>query len=134
MSGLFLQMAADIREAFKEDLEARDVTFRRYSSTPNLVEGTAANVLQTSMVLPGLFLPASAGTVEAFDVRFMDGVVDATNLRFAIFAAEGAAFRPGPKDRAVLYADGREWFILGNTPINVDGVTDIVYSMGFRLP
>jgi hypothetical protein len=34
----------------------------------------------------------------------------------------------------VLYADGLEWQVLGCTPLNVDGLTDILFSVGFKRP
>jgi hypothetical protein len=131
---LYTELAATIRAAFQGDLDARDVTFRRYTNVSSLVQGTTNRALAASVTLPGLVLPASGGTLEAFDVRFMQDVQDAANVRFAIFAADGASFRPGPKDVADLYGDGREWLVMGNTPLNVDGNTDLLYSVGFRLP
>jgi hypothetical protein len=132
---LYQEIAAELKIAFKEDLEARDVTFRRYSEAGgDFVEGTSNRALAASQVLPALILPASGGTLEAFDVRFMNDVRDSANVRFALVAGSGTTFRPEPNDLAVLYADGLEWLVMGCTPLNVDGATDIIYSIGFRLP
>ena len=131
---LFQELAAEVKAAFQDDLEARDVVVtRRAAPTHDLVEGTVTPGATSTSTMPALILPASGGTLEAFDVRFMDGVRESSNVRFALLAADGAAFRPEPNDTADLYGDGREWLVMGCTPISPDG-TDVVYAAGFRLP
>lgn len=108
----------------------RAVTFTRWTDTNNDVAGTVGRVASQVQTLKAATLPASSGTLEAFDVRFMPDVQDGQDLRFMVCGAEGSTFRPEPKD-TVNYGDGVEWQVLGNTPLSVDG-TDVIYSIGTR--
>lgn len=114
----------------------RDITYIRYTKGGDLVGGTASRAIEMQTTLKSAVVPASGGTLEAFDVRFFEGISAATDVRFAIVATlqpDGtpAAFMPSPGDEATF--DGRTWLVMGNTPLNVDG-TPVTYSIGFRGP
>lgn len=103
----------------------------RYADTSNAVAGTVSRVVLLEQELTAVILPASQGTLEAFDVRFMSGVMDDLNVRFCIMSAKDSTFTPAPKDVADYY-DG-EWQVMGCTPLNVNG-TAVIYSVGLRKP
>lgn len=107
------------------------MTINRYSYVSDPVAGTVVKTLQATQTLTAVILPASKGTLEAFDVRFMSDVLESTDVRFGILAAEGAVFQPEPKDEAVFF--GATWDIMGCTPLNVAG-TALTYSVGFKKP
>lgn len=111
----------------------RSVTVNRMPTNqmPDPVSGVVTRVPAMSYAFTGAFLPASAGTLEAFDVRFMSEVQAGTDVRFCIMSAEGATFRPGPGDESTF--DGKKWLVMGCTPLCVDG-TDVIYSVGFKSP
>lgn len=130
MSAFYEEMRALADELLTEF--GRPVTLRRFAANQNdLVEGTVGRTIVLSQTLNAAILPASGGTVEAFDVRFFDGLNASLNLRFAIISAEGATFMPQPNDEATF--EGRDWQVMGCTPLNVDG-TAVIYSVGFRGP
>lgn len=133
---LYLELQALAYELLDEF--GRDVTFVRYDKVGavDVLEGTVERVPLATQVLRVAIVPASGGTLEAFDVRFMDGINDATDVRFGICAARlangsPATFMPEPGDEATF--DGRTWLVMGNTPLNVDG-TPVSFSVGFRGP
>lgn len=116
----------------------RDITFIRYDKAAAVdpLEGTVSRVVLLTQTLRCAVIPASGGTLEAFDVRFMSDVADSTDVRFAICSAlqsngAPALFMPEPTDEATF--DGRTWLVMGNTPLNVDG-TPVIFSIGFRGP
>lgn len=110
----------------------RPITVTRYQETVDKVASSTVKALLASQTLNGAVLPASQGTLEAFDVRFMEGLLTETNVRFCILSAEGSTFTPEPNDY-VEGLDGKTWNVLGCTPLNVDG-TAVIYSVGLRLP
>ena len=72
-------------------------------------------------------LPASKGTVEAFDNRIKNGTIGLSRIRFVVASAFGVTFEPEPKD--TLTFEGENWEVLGCTPVK-PGDTAIVYKMG----
>lgn len=123
-----------VRDKAKETLDKFGfaMTIKRYSTTKDTVAGTVARTVSQQQELTAVILPASKGTLEAFDVRFMsEGVLTDMNVRFAILSASGSTFTPGPKDVAE-YFDGA-WQVMGCTPLNVNG-TAVIYSIGLRKP
>lgn len=127
MSQFYEDLAADAKALLQEF--GRDITLNRYTDTYNAVTGSNTRVLAATQTLSSAVLPASPGTIQAFDVRFMNDVLDEQNIRFAIMTAVGSTFLPAPMDQAVF--DGKTWNVLGCTPLNVDG-TAVIYSVGFR--
>lgn len=72
-------------------------------------------------------LPASQGTVQAFDVRFVGGALIESTLRALLIAAHGMEHEPAPGD-TVEFPDGRIGTMLGCTPLNPDGANPIIYQ------
>lgn len=74
-------------------------------------------------------LPASGGTVEAFDIKFDSGTLIESNIRALVIAAKDLPWMPKPGDKAAF--DGDTWTFIGCTPINPAG-TPIVYKASVR--
>ncbi len=106
-------------------------TINRFADTSDVVAGSVARVIQKAQRLPAVILPASGGTLEAFDVRFMSDVKDSTDVRFSLVAAAGSTFQPEPKDEVTIL--GQVWQVMGCTPLNVNGVP-LIYSVGLKRP
>lgn len=109
---------------------AADLTFSRpgadgtYSPETGQVEG-GTPLLSFDGV--AVILPASQGTVEAFDVTFKDGSLIESKLRALLIAAKGMAHDPMPGD-TVTFPDGKVGTLIGCTPLNPDGMNPIVYQ------
>lgn len=78
-----------------------------------------------------VLLPASNGTLEAFDDRLGDDPNARRNFRFMILAGKNLAFKPEADD-VILLPEGLAR-ILGVTPLNPDGDADIIYNVGSTL-
>lgn len=136
MSAYYEALAAKANALIRE--KGRPITFvrRGKAAAADLVSGTVDLPQLATTTLPAAVLPASGGTLEAFDVRFMKDIDAAIDVRFAVVSALDAdggapAFEPRPGDEATF--EGRTWQVMGNTPLNVDG-TPVIYSIGFRGP
>lgn len=131
MSLFYQQMRATADDLLKE--YGRTIVVRRLQS--NQMTDPVAGTVTRAPALEGNFtaaiLPASAGTLEAFDVRFMSEVQAGTDVRFCVMSAEGVLFQPAPGDEATF--DGKKWLVMGCTPLNVDG-TAVIFSVGFKSP
>lgn len=125
---------AAVREEAKAILDefGGQMTVRRFADTSNAVAGTVSRVVSQEQTLTAVILPASQGTLEAFDVRFMSDLLDSTDVRFTIMSASGAAFTPAPKDEVEFWEDGK-WQVMGCTPLNVNG-TPVIFSVGLKRP
>lgn len=92
---------------------------------------------QASYTCTAASLPASKGTIEAFDNRLEGGTLIDENLRYVLMApqiertSETGDEAIVPKSGDVLEFDGSQWTILGNTPLNPAG-TIILHQMGVR--
>lgn len=73
-----------------------------------------------------LIEPASAGAIQAFDIRVESGTLIESNLRALTIAAHDLPIIPGPGDTAVFAGDS--WTLLGNTPLLPDGKTYIYHK------
>lgn len=76
-----------------------------------------------------VILPASNGTVQAFDIRFDNGTLIEQNLRALTIAAKDLAWIPVAGDKASF--DGSDWTFIGCTPVNPAG-TPIVYKAAVK--
>lgn len=74
-----------------------------------------------------VILPASQGTVQAFDVRFEGGTLIESRLRALLIAAHGMEQEPAPGDK-VTFPDGKVGTMLGCTPLNPDGANPVIYQ------
>lgn len=109
-------------------LRGAEYTLRRPSRTGNFVEGSVDTGAPSTTPVHALVLPASSGTVEAFDNRIKSERT-LMYLRFVLMAAKGVAFEPLTGD--VLEIAGEDWQVLGSTPLAPDG-TPLVYKMGIE--
>lgn len=87
--------------------------------------GSTTETEQATVVV----LPASNGTVQAFDIRFDNGSLIEQNLRALVIAAKDLAWMPAPGDKASF--DGADWTFIGCTPINPEG-TPVVYKAAVK--
>lgn len=92
-----------------------------------------ANLLTIEDQCPvnGVVLPASQGTIEAFDNRILDDPMQRRSFRFCILAAAGLTFEPRAQD--VLLTTEGPWRILGATPLNPAGDGAIIFNVGATL-
>lgn len=83
----------------------------------------------TSGTFQVVVLPASKGTIEAFDERLVNGTLIDESLRFVLAAAKGTAFAPKAGD--VMNFDGSDWTVIGCTPLSPAG-TALIYKMAVK--
>lgn len=92
-------------------------------------------------ICKAVVLPASKGTIQAFDNRLEGGTLIDENLRYIIMSpfivpVVGGVRQPAvdtvtPKSLDTLDFDGDRWVILGNTPLKPAGIT-VYHSIGAR--
>lgn len=125
-----LQDAQDALEMLEEALaegDAAALTFKRVGEgVYNPVTGgyDGGDIEFTGIAV---ILPASQGTVQAFDIRFEGGTLIESRLRALLIAAHGMTHEPAPGDK-VTFPDGRVGTMLGCTPLNPDGANPIIYQ------
>lgn len=108
--------------------KGRQLEWFRASSEPGSYdpiddELTELPPLQQDVVC--IVLPASKGTIEAFDNRLVSGTLIEQNLRFLKIAAVGPNMLPlefEPFAGDWTFFEGSRWRALGSTPINPAGV------------
>lgn len=76
-----------------------------------------------------VILPASNGTVQAFDIRFENGTLIEQNLRALTISAKDLSWVPIAGDKATF--DGSDWTFIGCTPVNPAG-TPVVYKAAVK--
>jgi len=82
-------------------------------------------------------LPASQGTIEAFDNRLEGGTLIDERLRYVLMSpvmtrtSEQGPDSIEPQSLDVLTFDGHDWVVLGCTPLNPAG-TPVLYPMGVK--
>ncbi len=91
--------------------------------------GMTTDPVVLEQTVQAVVLPASKGTVEAFDNRFIDGTLIESNLRALKIPAKGMEWAPKPGTLAVF--QGETWTLLGVTGSAPAG-TDLVYSATVR--
>lgn len=102
---------------------------RRESPVSDPVSGSVdPDPVISSGTIQAIILPASKGTVEAFDNRVATDSTRLRKLRFVLAAAKGFPFEPQNGD--ILEVNGEDWLILGATPLAPDGTTPLIYKMG----
>lgn len=102
------------------------VPISRFNKTADPVLMTETETLIASGNLDAVVLPASKGTIEAFDNRILEALTTG-KLRFMIAAAKGAPLAPQPND--VIQLEGYYWALLGSTPLAPAGVP-VIYKFG----
>lgn len=76
----------------------------------------------------GICLPASNGTIEAFDDRILSNPNQLQKFRFVILAGLGLEFEPGPED--LLATREGIYRLLGATKLDPSGEGGIIYNCG----
>lgn len=100
------------------------------SRTPSTVTAATGAVVSgepTTGTVWAVKLPASQGTIQAFDIRIEDNSLVGRELRFLKVAALGAPFIPRKGD--VITMDDGDWEALGCTPICPADVA-LVFNVG----
>lgn len=121
MQDVALEMLAE----FGQQLTLKRVTGGTYDpATGTDTPGTTETQTITAVVLP-----ASNGTIEAFDNKFEGGTLIESNLRALKIAAKGLTWAPAPG--CVVTLDGHDWAMIGATSSNPAG-TPLVYSASIR--
>lgn len=121
------QDALEMLEEARAEGDAAVLTFKRggtgtYNPETGEIEGGETTFTGTAVILP-----ASQGTVQAFDVRFEGGTLIESRLRALLIAAHGMTHEPAPGDK-VTFPDGKIGTLLGCTPLNPDGANPIIYQ------
>lgn len=98
-----------------------------YATAPN--GDVTPTLAQQATGLAFIVLPASKGSVEAFDNRRDELLMAKKILRFVKVAALGC-FEPLAMDELVF--DSKKWEVLGCTPVNPSG-EPLVYGIGCLL-
>ena len=93
------------------------------------VAGKESNKVTANGTIFAVVLPASKGTIQAFDNRILDETT-LTKLRFLLIAAKGRPFDPVAGN--IIEAEGRRWEIVGSTPLAPDG-EPILFKAGAKL-
>jgi len=106
-----------------------DMLISRTASTYDPVTGTETVILLTEQTATVVNLPASSGTVQAFDNRYKEDFKRG-KIRFFYVAAKGLAFTPEPGDTFIL--DDKVFDVAGTTPLNPAG-TPVLYTMAGRV-
>lgn len=105
---------------------------KRVTNTANGVTGETRQTVATGDITT-VILPARASALNLVGGQGDDAIVEALvkgKLRFALVAALGATFVPEANDLVTL--DGKDWTVLGNTPLSPAGVP-ILYKLGLQL-
>lgn len=109
------------------DLYGQQVTFVRTPKTIDPMDGKVTPGTALTSTVPAVVLPASKGTIQAFDNRLEDSSLAGKKLRYLKVAAKDMTFEPKSLDMLIL--GGQTWQVLGCTPVNPAG-TPLVYGVG----
>lgn len=96
-----------------------------------LAPSALALAISQQCPISGVVLPASNGTIEAFDARILADPDLLKNFRFVILAGSGTTFKPRPQDM-LSTAEG-PYRILGSTPLDPAGDGPIIFNVGCTL-
>jgi hypothetical protein len=123
---IYTTSAATVDRLFGASRFGQSIVLNRYTDVVDLVTGEVVSTVSATATVNGIVLPASAGTIEAFDNRLANGTLVDKTLRFVKLSPVGG-FEPLPHDELVF--GGRSWEVLGCTPVNPAG-TPVVYGLG----
>ena len=121
------QDALEMLEEARAEGLAAVLTFTRGGEAAYNPETGEVEESEISFTGIAAILPASQGTVEAFDVRLERGTLVESTLRALLIAAHGMEYEPAPGDK-VTFPDGKVGTLLGCTPLNPDGANPIIYQ------
>lgn len=106
----------------------QSVKLVRVSGDYDPVSGAPSNETLTTTDATVVSLPASGGTVQAFDNKFKEDLKKG-KIRFFYIAAAGLEFQPEGGD--LLLFEGGVWDVSGGTPLNPAG-TPVLFTVGCR--
>lgn len=92
---------------------------------------SAALTVAAQSPVSGVVLPASNGTIEAFDNRILNDPAQRRSFRFVILAAKQLTLVPQAGD--ILQTAEGLYRLLGATPLNPNGQGAILYNVGCTL-
>lgn len=107
----------------------RIVTLVRPTSETGATPWDPTTTGETTYETVAAILPASKGTIEAFDNRIDSETLIEERLRFLLMPGLGLPIEPKAHD--IVRFDGWDWAVLGCTPLNPAG-TAIMYQMGVK--
>lgn len=130
MATVYERAAAKVATMFAKYGVPGGITYER--ATAATVNGSAGTVTPgtptTVTGVPAIILQASQGSIEAFDNRREDGSLKGLEIRYVKLAASDLAFAPKSDDK-VTFA-GKDWKVLGCTPVDITGADPLVYGIG----
>lgn len=127
MSDFYLAMAETALKLIKEKGRSIPIT-RRENISVDPVDGTVVATISDGLIT-AVVLPASKGTVEAFDNRLSDQPLSFDKIRFLLVSAADASFEPRALDE--LQFDGSTWEVAGCTALSPAGIP-LIYKMGAK--
>lgn len=104
------------------------VTFARNASTVNTSTGAVTAGITTTATGYAVQVPASKGTIEAFDNRTEKDSKALKRMRALKVTRLSGSFIPQPDD--VCTWGSVSWRVLGSTPAQPDGSTTIALNVG----
>jgi hypothetical protein len=108
----------------------RELTMsRKISGSYNPETGLVDDDISEAQTIRAVVLPASKGTVEAFDSKFEAGTLIESNIRALKIAADGLLWPPSPGNSITI--DGEVWTMIGSTESSPGG-TPMVYSASIK--
>lgn len=128
MATLYERAAAKVAEQFTK--YGVLITYTRPGTPTNdIVAGTSTPGIATVVAnVPALILEASKGSIEAFDNRRENGSLKGMEIRYLKIAASALSFAPKSDDKVTF--SGKDWLILGCTPVDLTGSDPLVYGCG----
>lgn len=106
--------------------KGQTVVHKRTTGTHDIAAGSVGSTTVTEGTLQLVVLPASQGTIQAFDDRLVEPYLQG-RLRFCIAAASTATFEPQALDTIEL--DGDLYVLRGMTRLMPAG-TPLIYQFG----
>lgn len=128
MASLYDRMAAKVKEKFTKYGVAITYTKRGTSTVNGATGGVTEGTPTIYTGVHALILQASQGSIEAFDNRREDGSLKKTQLRYLKIAAADLPVEPVSDDK-VTFA-GKDWKVLGCTPVDITGSNPLAYGVG----
>ena len=114
-------LAVELIEEFGQEIVISRTTEGEYDP----ITGTGSGSVTETQTVLAIVLPASKGTVEAFDQKLVSGTLVESNLRALKIAAKSCTWVPSPGCKVTLY--GHDWSMIGVTESNPAGIP-LVYS------
>lgn len=114
--------------------QPRIVSLQRFIPASGPASNPTPQGYGTAFDVTAVVLPASKGTIEAFDNRLERGTLIEENLRYIIVSPllpGGGVLNQAPKSLDKFTFDGEGWVILGCTPLNPGGIP-VYYPCGCK--